>query len=93
MEPWILLLAAVGMGWITVEMVQWVHSIRKLRQRELEALIGLDTQASNDPEPRQSLRQFTIRNSLSFVSLLLVLSFGITASLVVATFRAFAGAL
>lgn len=88
MDAWLLLLGAGGMAWITVEMLRWLASLRKLRQGEMDKLIGLDT-----PAPVPEARPLAILGSLSFVLFLVFMSGGIAIALLIAAMRAFSSAL
>jgi hypothetical protein len=82
------------MAWITADMVRWLSSLKKLKQQDLERIVGLDTSMPDrSPEVRQAGRRLVITKSLTFVLLLVVVSGLITVSLAIATIRAFSGAL
>ena len=93
MEPWLLSLVSVGMVWITVDMVRWFGALRRLKQQDLEKLVGADRQTSNlPPNVGRIWRPITVIKSLNFVFLLLVVCCSITISLLIATIKAFGSA-
>ena len=89
MDAWLLLLGSGGMAWITVEMVRWLASLRKLKQEDMDKLVGLDMPA---PVPREA-RPLVILGSLYFVLFLVLMSGALTIALAIATIRAFSSAL
>jgi hypothetical protein len=91
MEPWLLLLLSAGMAWITVEMARWFASLQRHKEQDLERIVG---QAPNmPPEIHRAWRPIAITKSLTFVLVLLLMCCLLTLSLVIATIKAFAGAL
>ena len=88
MEPWLLLLASIGMAWITVEMIRWLDSFLKLKQKDMDRVIGLDTRGPGMP-PRW--RSYATTRGLFFIWLMMGAGGVMTVVLVIATIKAFAG--
>jgi hypothetical protein len=92
MEPWLLVVLSAAMLWITVDMVRWFGSLRRLQQRDLEKMAGVDSQTQNlPPQAARAWRAIGITQNLNFVFFLVAVCCLITASLVIATVKAFSG--